>query len=294
MTTTLSPFVFFGASHVDRLGWASEPILSGRSTPGRFQERVGGAALNTASLLAACGCHITLHSILGEDAAADMVCEEVARRRVTLLAQSGEQTAQYTAILDHDGDLVAALADMAIYDGFSAPEASTSGWSVIDTNLPEQALETIAANAEQLCALGVSVAKIGKLQKLIANIDLLFANEGEALALAQGAITVEEALQQLSKQGLKSAVISAGQNPVWMLENGKITRQPVSQFSAIKDVTGAGDALAALTLFELSSGKSLCDAAITGIKASQLILSIDGPYRADIGQALGLAAPVVL
>ena len=139
-----------------------------------------------------------------------------------------------------------------------------------------------------MCALGVSVAKAARLRCLIDKIDLLFANEGEALALVEGAVSVEDALAQLHTEGLPSAVISAGGGPVWLMHEGSITRQPVVPPERIRDVTGAGDALAALTLLKWASGEPLDRAVKTGIAAALSILEIDGPYRSDIAKVLGV------
>ena len=55
----------------------------------------------------------------------------------------------------------------------------------------------------------------------------------------------------------------------------------------VKDVTGAGDALAAGTLFSLMEAHDLDRAVQCGMEAARAILEVEGAWRRDLKQRLG-------
>ena len=100
----------FGAAHLDLIGQTEDLATLGQSNPGTMREAPGGAALNVASVFAALGARVTLHSAVGADAAGARVQAEVASRGIAfglLASELGHATATYTAILDADGELIA-------------------------------------------------------------------------------------------------------------------------------------------------------------------------------------------
>ncbi len=296
-----------GAAHLDRVGRLDRQASDGASVPGRFKEMPGGAALNVASNLAAFGVPALLSSIVGDDPSGKAVRQALEERGIEPHLQAGAgQTASYTAILQPDGELLIALADMDIYEEFGTQLTTVStigsgrdNWLVVDANLNENALKELIRAAKtargkpRIAALSVSTAKAPRLRGCLGSIDVLFTNRREALALSRGDVTgtMDEAVQGLQHLEVARAVISDGANSVIVLNGGEKIEIPVtgSVPPVIKDVTGAGDALAAGTLARLIRDTpltSLPSAVHTGLAAAGAILQVEGPWRSDLVEAM--------
>jgi pseudouridine kinase len=110
-----------GGAHIDRRGRFHGPHADGASTPGSFHEEPGGGGFNAARVMAGLNLAVRMITATGGDANAQEVAQAaldagVALTPVTFLDRA---TPTYTAILDHQGGVVAALADMELYERFS-------------------------------------------------------------------------------------------------------------------------------------------------------------------------------
>jgi hypothetical protein len=114
-----------GGAHIDRTGRLSSPHRPGASNPGHWESTPGGGVFNAARNLARLGHRVALVSPRGGDAAAGQVA--AAAREAGIedcpLTFLDRATPSYTSILEPDGNLVTALADMALYDRASRPAA---------------------------------------------------------------------------------------------------------------------------------------------------------------------------
>lgn len=291
-----SSVLFIGAAHLDRLGRMSHIGQLEKSNLGVFSESPGGAALNTASIFTALGGTALLHSILGDDSASQAVRRACEQRDINLSASRGEATATYTALLNPDGGLIIALADMVVYDQFeainSAPEITdltNQDWMFVDANLPSEELQKLSKIAPcSVAASAVSAAKCSRLRASLSNLDVLFCTRSEIETLLQLPPNSPDQGIALAAQsaGLKSLVVSDAENPVLCAQNGKSELIPVPPVKAIVDVTGAGDALAAGTLFALCAGNPLAHSVSLGIKAAQSVLAAKGPWLDDLTHLL--------
>ena len=277
---------------MDRLGQMNQNVELKTSNPGKFSEYPGGAALNSASIFTALGGIARLHSMLGNDSAAQEVRGACQQRSIALSDNYADATATYTALLNADGTLVVALADMAAYDHFDAKSilpAITSlekcQWLFIDANLPAGQLKIIAESAR--CPVAASAVSMAKCERLIAclpKLDVLFCTRTEATALfklPQSCNAGEIALAAQSAK-LKSLVVSDGEHPIICAQNGRVEFILVPPVDPIVDVTGAGDALAAGTLYDLCRGILLAQSVCLGIKAAQSVLDTVGPWRQNL------------
>ncbi len=107
------------------------------------------------------------------------------------------------------------------------------------------------------------------------DVDILFANENEMLALQQSnnldaaiAATREICDMVITTRSEKGAVIAAGKETI------TVAAQPVAK---LVDTTGAGDLYAAGFLFGLTHGKTLAEAGHIGAIAAAEIISHYGP-----------------
>jgi len=286
----------FGAAHLDRIGRASGPAALGQSNPGTMRETPGGAALNVASSLAALGAPVTLCSAVGSDNAGALISEATTARGIEFLdlsKNSTRPTATYTAILDASGDLITALADMEIYDAIQVEQGAVSRgeWLHLDANLSEPTLAALLDEpAAHRSAMTVSVAKANRLRGHLSKLDVLFTNRAEAARLCEVPTDtgLADLAAELSAQGTRRAIITDGPRSIAVLDAGDLTETPVPTCE-VTSVTGAGDALTAATLFALGKGQPLSAAVRLGIQAAQAILAVDGPYRADLAQAIGVS-----
>ena len=286
----------FGAAHLDRIGQTKDRAALGQSNPGTMREAPGGAALNVASVFAALGARVTLNSAVGADAAGVRVQAEITSRGIEfglLASELGHATAIYTAILDADGELITALSDMQIYAGVTVGGELTSAedWVHVDTNLLQGVIGTVLAQtAAHRSAMTVSAAKAPRLREHLSALDLLFTNRTEAAALCDVPTETRprDLAAELAKRGSRRAIITDGSAPIGLLDAGAVTEISIPP-CAVKSVTGAGDALTAATLFALGRGEPLAAAIQLGIQAAQATLAVDGPYRADLAQVIGVS-----
>jgi sugar/nucleoside kinase (ribokinase family) len=194
------------------------------------------------------------------------------------------RTPSYTAILENDGNLVIALADMDLYRLF-VPRRLSIRWVrealaasdriLFDANLPEETLAAIVAKARDLgkptAAIAISPAKAVRLKACLEGIDHLFLNEAEAAALAGSRPeTAEEWLPLLRAAGISGAVVTRGRRELLAFSGGRaaVLQPPVAE--PVLDVTGAGDSLAAGTLAALMAGLPLEEAVRHGAAAAAL------------------------
>ena len=110
-----------GGAHVDRRGRISGETAPGASNPGSWFVEAGGGAFNAARNLARLGHRVRLVSPRGGDADGDIVATaaEAAGIEDTPFTFLDRATPSYTAIIERDGNLVIALADMDLYRLFS-------------------------------------------------------------------------------------------------------------------------------------------------------------------------------
>ena len=288
---------------MDRTGHLDAPSSLGCSNPGHFEESPGGAALNVARIAAAFGATPTLVSVVGQDAAGDALREETNSRGIEAQFEQSPKTSTgtYTSLIEPDGSLLVAMADMAVYDDFNADkllpkmsELSAEDWLCVDTNLPpEQTLKMLRASESNRVGLTVSKAKAPRLLKFAEYLDLLFTNRIEAGALCgfdaekTQSADGESFARAFAKIGIGSAVISDGAQDVILIENGEPSRIEVATVHQIVDVTGAGDALVGTSICALMRGMPLANSVGFGIKAAQAIIQSRGALRSDLVELVG-------
>ncbi|HLK67310.1 MAG TPA: carbohydrate kinase family protein [Bryobacteraceae bacterium] len=276
-----------GGAHIDRHGVLRGPLVLGSSNPGSVLVAAGGVARNVAENLARLGERVMLVSRVGDDAAGVQVRESAAACGIdtSLVTVSCVQpTASYTAILENNGELVLGLADMDIYEELS-PAAlepflmqlrDCSYWFV-DANLPGTTIDWLLSSAGEIPVAvdAISVAKAPRLTPMLGRVSLLFANMAQTRAMSGRAeAPVPEALQEL---GARAGVVTAGPAGIVVWQGQTVDRLPALP-ARVRDVTGAGDALVAGTLFGIAKGESLLDACRLGLAAAAI--TIESPQAA--------------
>lgn len=278
-----------GGAHIDRRGRIDGATVPGASNPGHWFEEAGGGGFNGARNLSRLGHQVTMIAPRGGDALGATVAEAaraagVEDRPVTWLDRA---TPSYTAILEKDGNLVIALADMALYALFSPRRLevralreaiAASDALVCDANLPAETITALARKAEAqgipLAGIAISPAKVVRYAGALPHLHILFLNSAEAEAVAGArAERPEDWPALLQARGLRRAVVTAGSGPVMAFEPGRVLRLQPPPVPAIADVTGAGDSFAAGCFSALIGGKPLAEALRQGAAAAAITLA---------------------
>jgi pseudouridine kinase len=308
---TAKNILVMGGAHIDRRGRISGTTAPGSSNPGSWFVEAGGGGFNAARNLARLGHAVRLISPRGGDSDGALVADAARAAGVedspfTFLDRS---TPSYTAIIERDGNLVVALADMELYRLFSprrlqqraVREAmAAADLLVTDANLPAETLTAIAATAARdgkpVAGIAISPAKVPRFRDALGHLAFLFMNEAEARALTeeQPANAADWPLL-LRRTGLKAGVVTRGKDETVAFDAHSSALLKPPTVDVIGDVTGAGDALASGFLVAWLSGKPLGESLRHGAAAA--VVTVRSPLAvaenmsaATLGQSLDLVS----
>jgi pseudouridine kinase len=296
-----------GGAHIDRRGQMTSPFVPGASIPGTMREDVGGGAFNALRTAVRRGASGAMLSMRGGDPAGDTVARAIASAGIADLSAVflDRATPSYTALLDREGDVVAALADMQLYE-IAFPkqmrrarlrEAIAAADAVLcDANIPAEGLWRLAAlcGEKPLFAIAISPAKAVRLAKVLPALSCLYMNRREAAALAGmgGDDPVKAVVARLRQMGLARGVVSQGGDALTAFDASGAIRVTPPAPRKIADVTGAGDALAGAMTVALLGGRPFAEALREGVAAALLAVesasSVPELSKRDFAAALAL------
>lgn len=292
--------VCVGNAALDRSFVLAGPARMATSNPAEVRSSFGGVARNVAENLARMGVPVALVTQVGEDPGGRALREDCAALGIDVrgvLRSPAHATAEYVAIVDAQGELVIGAAATAAIDALSVAqlgaafdEDGRTAWTFADCTLPAPVLAALVedrrAGGPPLAIDAVSVAKAERLPANLAGLDLLFLNEAEARAItSRGSDDIFAVARALRERGAGTVVLTRGSRGI-VLAAGPETSEIAIPPAAPVDVSGAGDALIAGTLFGLMSGAGLADAVRTGARAAKL--TIESPTT--VSRALTPAA----
>ena len=284
-----------GGANVDVKARSTARALAATSNPGTTTLTSGGVGRNVAENLARLGTPVRLVAAVGRDDLGDRLVADTAAAGVDVdeVLRSTQPTGSYTAVLDVDGELLVAVADMAATDTITpdnvqglAPLVASAGLLVLDGNLPAETVRTALALAHDSGVLvvldPVSVPKAARLAPVLAPgaaVFLLTPNAAELDALGGGvgrlhALGVEHVWVRHGADG--SLLSSRGAEPVHL---------PAVP-GPVVDVTGAGDAMLAAFCHGVLTGMSPVEAARFGHAAAALTVAVPHTVRPDLSRAL--------
>jgi sugar/nucleoside kinase (ribokinase family) len=276
-----------GGAHIDRRGQVAVDFVPGASNPGTMREDVGGGAFNALRNAVQRGVDARLLSVRGGDTAGETVARAIAAAGIKDLSVTflDRRTPSYTALLDRHGDVIAALADMGLYElaigkqlrRASVREAIAQADAVFtDANLSAEALARIPklAGEKPVFAIAISPAKAVRLKDILPALSCLFLNTREAGALTGlgPEAPASRTLDALRALGLRRAVLSKGPSPVVALDHDRMFSITPPRPRGIADVTGAGDALAGAAAAAMLRGLPFAEAVREGMAAALLAL----------------------
>ncbi|CAI9402409.1 Pseudouridine kinase [Pleomorphomonas sp. T1.2MG-36] len=275
-----------GGCHQDVLGRAGVVYEPATSCPGIVTRRPGGVARNVAVLLGRAGAPCRFVSVVGDDSAGRELIAELALAEIdtgAMVVDGAGRTGTYLAIHDETGELVSAISDLGLYDGFILPPAAFGNDSALvfaDANLAPAELRRLAdTHGERLVMDAISRAKAPRLKPLVASGALFICNLPSAELLVGHPVSRPiEAAERLAKAGARRAVITGGSKPLAILDEGRIT-EIMPRPTEVVDVTGVGDAQTAGILLALAAGAPLFAAVEVGMAAARAALATAGALR---------------
>jgi pseudouridine kinase len=241
-----------------------EPGVPGTSNPVAGRRTRGGVARNVAENLARLSVPCALISVVGDDDAGRKILKDTAGHGVdTGLVQKSltEPTGSCTRAMEPDGDLFVSFADMDICKlmdrGFIQNrwlQIANATLVFADTNLPAESLSYLITGCREheltLVVDAVSTSKAKRLPLSLHGVDILFCNADEARVMLGDDIAkdTEEMAIALCRRGARSVVVTAGPDGISFAQNGECIGLPAVP-GPLVDVSGAGDALIAGTLY---------------------------------------------
>ena len=296
--------VCLGGANLDRKLRSNATLRMGTSNPARQDESFGGVARNIAENLARLTTPVSLITVIGDDSSGKALLDHAEQAgidtRATLKLQ-GICTGTYTAVLDDHGEMMLALADMALYDSLTPeflesrqPQRAIAALTVADMNLPLETLEALLADARRdnipLVIVAVSQPKMAHLPMNLQGLRLLILNQGELETRLGRELGTESdllaACREVQAQGAQDVIVTRGGTGVVYTTTEGMAHLDAPDAHII-DVTGAGDAFAAGVCWSMFHGsEDLHLACRRGLRLSAMTLECEEtvcPYlSADI------------
>lgn len=292
--------VVVGGASLDIVGIPAGPAQPGASTPGRVRMSPGGAGRNVAENLARLGVRATLIASIETGPLGDWLIARTAHAGVDVTQITRvEGRGNYYVATESAGVLQWAVSDMAAAESLTPAAIDARAGLiraaeavVLDANVPPGTIRRAAdLTAGRLCLLPVSVAKARRVLEVLHRASLIVLTATEAQPLMDQAFTkgsdpvvnaqraqsrgeIVRAGRLLQSRGPAVVVITAGdQGMVWIAKEAAWAH--ISP-GAVVDATGAGDAVAAASIYCLLAGYSEDLAARLAAAAGAMTVEIEG------------------
>ncbi|MDY3118691.1 MAG: carbohydrate kinase family protein [Peptoniphilus sp.] len=276
--------VVFGGCNVDISGRPQESLSLHDSNPGKVEMSPGGVGRNIAATVARLGIDTELITAFGDDEKREMIRARAPEHLSFEYAFTfpGKNTGSYLVLLDEDGEMHAAVNDMAVMEQLTPARvkdrralAESADAVVVDANLREDTLAEIFSWDIRAVVDGVSAVKVKKFAPFLRRIHVLKCNVLEAQVLSgRGSEDIYTQGEALRAEGVTYVVITAGADGAYLFSE----KDPIHFTStpmAIRGATGAGDAFCAMLTAEMVKGKEMDHAVIGAMAASRMVLKSD-------------------
>lgn len=297
--------VVIGGANVDLKARSTARATAQTSNPGRGSTAPGGVGRNIAENIARLGDRVHLISVVGRDAMGDNLLDHTAAAgvRIEHVVRTDRPTGTYTAVLDVDGELIVAIADMEATAELGPEQLhnardiiATAGLLVVDGNLSLDTLNhalDLSAGVRTIFE-PVSVPKAAGLKDAIdGRVDAVTPNRDELAALTDAPTRTDRQIRAaaltLHARGVELVWIRLGERGSILSTNDHTIELPAPPTS-VEDVTGAGDSMLGGFCHVLLQGGSPEDAARFGHATAALTIASPHTVRPDLTPRLVRAA----
>ena len=297
--------VVVGGANVDMLARSAGRATPATSNPGHASMVPGGVGRNIAENLARLGDRVHLVSAVGRDALGDNLLDHTAAAgvRIEHVVRTSRPTGTYTAVLDSDGELLVAIADMEATAELGPDQLqdardviAAAGVLVLDGNLRRDTFEHALHLSEGVLTVfePVSVPKAAALKDAVdGRLHAVTPNRDELAALTgqptRTDAQVRTAARALHDRGIELVWIRLGGRGS-LLSTLEGTIEIAALPAVVDDVTGAGDAMLAAFCHLLLAGGTAEEAARFGHAAAALTVASPHTMRPDLTARLVRAA----
>ena len=278
-----------GAANIDLWGTPEDELRTGDSNPGRIHLSPGGVGRNIAENLSRLGRRVSLVTILGNDAYAEMIREHCLNTGIDLSCSFTDplgRTSTYLCLNEKDGNLHAAVSDMSVCDQLTPerlkpvlPALNRGSLLIADANLPERTLEWIARNVKiPIAADPVSAVKAPRLRPLLSRLVFLKPNlqEAEILTGIFSGGSLSRLTDALHALGTERIFLSLGPQGVWA-DDGKDGELIPCAPGSVVNTSGCGDAFVAAAADAWLRGLGTMDCARRGLAAAAICAEDPAP-----------------
>lgn len=289
--------VVVGGANVDVVAQSTGAFTAGTSNPGRTYSSAGGVGRNIAANLGRLGVPTTLIAAFGNDTFGARLKTETRAASVDLAYSVDLEmpSGSYLAMLDADGELVGAVSDMVATESLRAehvPEEviAAASYVVLDANLSAEMLEhvcrTAAAHAIPVVIDPVSVPKADRVVKALhaGPVHTITPTRTELVALT-GEDDLDRGVDALHDFGVGRVWVREGASGSTLFVRGSTTHVAAVP-AEVRNVTGAGDAMAAAYVQALIAGHDDVTATRRGAAAAYLTITSEHTVRPDLSPAL--------
>ena len=270
-----------GGMNLDILGIPAGVMRLRDSNIGAIRFRPGGVGRNIAQRLAENGAKARLCTVISRDERSRLLKAACADSGIdlSLSVETDLPTPCYLCVHDAEGDMLAALNDMAAMEERTPtalagrlPALNSADLCVLDANLPPETLRYLASRVTvPLVMEPVSCAKAKRALPILPYLAAIKPNRMEAVEMT-GETDMEKAAAWLLDRGVKTVFISLGKDGVLyrdMNGGGVIPAIPLRSIP----LTGAGDALCAGLALAMAKGMDTRECAESGVMAAYRALT---------------------
>ena len=276
----MKKLAIIGAAIVDILvSGADESVFRSGSQPAEgIVMSHGGGALNEALVLRHLGADVTLHTLLGADAAGESVLQHMAKRGLSThgVRLRPDISTSVNVVLVQPGGERSFLTDPRASQRRLRPEDIPSPFPE-DAGImcfasifvfPEMKIPDMAELFRRAKAQGITVCadmtrpkngeSVRDLAPALQYVDYLFPNASEAMLLT-GEQSVEAAAEAIFAAGVKNVLIKCGSEGCYVRNSEGAFRHSAAKARRCVDSTGAGDSFVGGFLYGLAREESLTD-----------------------------------
>lgn len=249
---------------------------------------IGGKGYNIATNTATLGGDISLSSSIGADEYSKKIRTELKNNKVKLVSPSNKEdaTGVYFSLFDNsaepifDANRIPKLTSKVLPKDIKKYEVVCLISGVAD-DVYKNICEAKKVNSSMKFCVSLSGRKsVEETVPYIKYIDLLFCNKKEAVALMQAVnhnstdCTLKDCLHGLRDSGIKSIVITDGENGIYFKDKDSEGKVKAEKVSKVVSTLGAGDSVVSAVVYNhYVLGKSLEDSCKIASSVSAKVVS---------------------